>query len=327
MRKTKNQKRKNTKNKTIRKNKKGGAFENMFFKQQHKTQNHNPSQTFKKLKCSPYSQILNKNSSYKLDKKTCYSRAHLEKIKNKWNSQNSNNKINESEPNKLWDLLKEKFNHKCQDESCWADTMNEQDIRDLFAPKSPGSWKLNPTEWLTSSDINNVMNQYKKAYKCFDFIGPSPIDFDTMETKTECVWNELCKFNLESQIKKGKFKIGFIFNTDPHTRSGSHWISLFINIKTSMIFYFDSAGKIVKPNIKAFADRVIDQGKKIATPIHFKFDQNYPKRHQYGRTECGIYCLFFIIQMLLDKLTAEYLKKHVINDKYIEQFRNVYYND
>jgi hypothetical protein len=24
----------------------------------------------------------------------------------------------------------------------------------------------------------NVMKQYEKAYKCFDFIGPTPINFD-----------------------------------------------------------------------------------------------------------------------------------------------------
>ena len=32
----------------------------------------------------------------------------------------------------------------------------------------------------------------------------------------QCVWNDLCNFNLETYIKKGKNKIGIIFNTDPH---------------------------------------------------------------------------------------------------------------
>jgi hypothetical protein len=172
-----------------------------------------------------------------------------------------------------------------------------------------------------------VMSQYTKEYKCFEFIGPTPIDFDAMESKTECVWDELCEFKLETYIKNGKNKIGIIFNTDTHDNSGEHWISLFINIKKGIIFYFDSAGKVVPKEIKKFADRVIKQGKQLSNPIKFKFDQNYPKRHQYGTTECGIYCLYFIVQMIEDKLTTQYLKTHVISDKFIEKFRRIYYNE
>ena len=31
--------------------------------------------------------------------------------------------------------------------------------------------------------------------------------------------------------------------------------------------------------------------------------------------------------MLEDKITGHYLKTHVLKDKYMEQFRKVYYND
>ena len=37
-------------------------------------------------------------------------------------------------------------------------------------------------------------------------------------------------------------KIGIIFNTDPHNKSGSHWISLFIDVKKKIICFFDSVG-------------------------------------------------------------------------------------
>ena len=56
------------------------------------------------------------------------------------------------------------------------------------------------------------------------------------------------------------------------------------------------------------------------------FDKNYPVEHQQGNTECGMYSLFFIIHMLEDKLTTKYLKSHIFDDKYIEKFRNVYFN-
>ena len=56
-----------------------------------------------------------------------------------------------------------------------------------------------------------IMKQYEKEYPSFRFIGPSPIDYDAHEYNGECVWEELCKFNLYKthllinnlQIQKG----------------------------------------------------------------------------------------------------------------------------
>ena len=208
----------------------------------------------------------------------------------------------------------------------FADTEAEE-LLESFSPTSPIEWKKNPTEWLSSIDIIEVMNQYEKTYKCFDFLGPSPIDYDTHKLYGECVWEELCHFNLAQQIKNGKTKIGIIFNTDTHDRSGEHWISVFINIKKASIFFFDSAGNKASSQIMKFVNMVVEQGHNLSTPINFKFDQNYPVEHQYKNTECGVYSIFFIIHMLEDKITGHYLKTHKLKDEYMQQFRKVYYND
>jgi hypothetical protein len=47
---------------------------------------------------------------------------------------------------------------------------------------------------------------------------------------------------------------------------------------------------------------MIEQGKELSRPIHFKFIQNYPKTHQYSNTECGMYSLFFIITFLIGRI-------------------------
>ena len=206
-------------------------------------------------------------------------------------------------------------------------TKLEQELLDAFAPESPKQWKKNPNEWLSSLDIIKVMNQYEKKYKCFDFLGPSPIDYDTHKLYGECVWEELCHFNLANQINKGHTKIGIIFNLDPPYKGGSHWVSLFININDKTIFFFDSAGEQIPSQIEKFVNTVIQQGKSLSEPIYFKFDQNYPVEHQYGNTECGIYSIFFVTHMLEDKITGHYLKTHIIKDKYMENFRKVYYNE
>jgi hypothetical protein len=277
---------------------------------------------FVKLSCSPE----NKGKEY-----TCYTDEDLHKLSDMWNARHPDKKIVSKDPKQIWEQLKTYNSTVCNKESCWIrqmtkNTKMEKELLDSFAPESPEKWKMNPNEWLSSIDIIKVMNQYEKKYKCFEFLGPSPIDYDTQLLQGECVWEELCHFDLEKQIKKGKTKVGIIFNLDTHDKGGSHWVSMFVNIKKGTIFYFDSAGEKVPAQIKKFADMVTKQGTKLQIPIKFKFDQNHPVEHQYGNTECGVYSLFFIVHMLEDKITAHYLKTHMIKDKYMEQFRKIYFN-
>ena len=286
-------------------------------------QNKTLKKSFVKLNCSPE----NKNKDY-----TCYSDTDLYKLRDMWNARHPDRPIKTKNTKKIWEQLKEYYATICNKESCWVRQMTkntklEQELLDAFAPESPKDWKKNPNEWLSSLDILQVMNQYEKKYKCFDFLGPSPIDYDAHKLYGECVWEELCHFDISEQIKKGHNKIGVIFNLDPHYKGGSHWVSLFINVKQKTIFFFDSAGEPVPNQIAKFTNTVIEQGKKLQQPILFKFDQNYPVEHQYGNTECGIYSIFFITHMLEDKINGHYLKTHILKDKYMENFRKVYYNE
>jgi hypothetical protein len=279
--------------------------------------------SFVKLNCSP----KNKKKVY-----TCYSDKDLFNLRDMWNVRHPDQPIKTTNTKQIWEQLKEYYATICNKESCWVRQMTkntklEKELLDAFAPESPKEWKKNPNEWLSSIDILHVMNQYEKEYKCFDFLGPSPIDYDAHKLYGECVWDELCHFELSQHLKKGHYKIGVIFNLDPHYKGGSHWVSLFINVKNKTIFYFDSAGEAIPKQIKKFADTVIEQGKKLPEPIDFKFDQNYPVEHQYGNTECGIYSIFFITHMLQDKINGHYLKTHILKDKYMEQFRKVFYNE
>jgi len=287
-------------------------------------QNKSPEISFKNLQCSPDPE---KKKDY-----TCLDDPTLFKLKDLWNARHPDVKIESKLPKEIWSKLKEYLKSICNKESCWlkqnfVEGKLDTELRDSFAPKSPADWKKNPNEWLSSVDILDVMKQYEKAYKCFEFMGPTPIDFDTKMMGDQCVWTELCKFNLQEQINSGKTKIGIIFNTDKHTGGGKHWFSLFINIKKGEIFFYDSAGDMAGKEIQALIDRVIEQGKQLNKPIIFKMDSNYPVEHQMGTTECGVYSLYFIVHMLEDKLTGHYLKTHKIKDKYMQQFRKVYFNE
>ena len=276
-----------------------------------------------KLRCSP----SNDKKDY-----SCLSDETIYKLKKMWNSRHPDDLIKTNSVKEIWVEINERMKNVCNKETCWLSQnfvnggLNKE-LKNSFAPLSPTEWKKNPNEWLSSVDITEVMTQYENEYKCFEFIGPSPIDYDTHKIYGECVWEELCHFNLEDKIKNKKYKIGIIFNLDPHYKSGSHWVSLFINIKKKFIFYFDSAGEKIPFQIMKFVKTVIGQGKRLKAPINFSFDQNYPVEHQYGNTECGVYSIFFITHMLEDKITSHYLKTHILKDKYIEKFRKVYFNE
>jgi hypothetical protein len=253
-------------------------------------------------------------------------------LKELWNAKHQDAKIETNNSKEIWFQLKENMKNTCSQESCWlkqkfvAGKLNKE-FKNSFAPKSPDEWKKNPNDWLSSIDILKVMKQYEKAYSCFEFIGPSPIDYDTHVIHGDCVWEELCHFSLQNQLNRGKTKIGIIFNLDPHYKGGSHWVSLFINIKKKMIFYFDSAGEKIPKQIMKFVETVKKQGEETKPRILFEFDENYPVEHQYGNTECGIYSLYFIVHMLEDTHNTEYFKTHILKDEYMEKFRKIYFNE
>jgi hypothetical protein len=262
---------------------------------------------------------------------TCLEDQTLYKLKELWNARHPESKIDTNDSKEIWSALNSNLKGVCNKESCWlkqkfVNGKLNKELEESYAPVSPKEWNKNPNEWLSSVDILEVMKQYEEKYKCFDFIGPSPIDFDTHKLYGECVWEELCHFNLEEEIKNGRFKIGIIFNLDPHYKGGSHWVSMFINIKKGEIFFFDSAGDKAPRQVMKLANRIIKQGKQLKSPIKFNFDQNYPVEHQYGDTECGIYSLYFIAHMLEDRHDSKYFKTHILDDKYMQQFRKVYFN-
>jgi hypothetical protein len=281
--------------------------------------------SLEKINCSP-------KDKKEINGFTCYTDKSLYKLRDLWNARHPDVKINTNNTKEIHSLLTEYLSDVCNKESCWLKQKNEfgpvsHDMTDSFAPESPDEWKENPNEWLSSVDIMKVMKQYEKAYKCFDFIGPTPIDFDTRKLYGECVWEELCNFSLVDQIKNGKTKIGVIFNTDPHDKPGQHWISMFINVKSGFIFFFDSTGEKPSEEIMKLVNRIKEQGLSLSPKKVFKFDSNSGIEHQYGNTECGIYSLFFIVHMLEDKMTEHYLKTHIIKDDYMQKFRKVYFND
>jgi hypothetical protein len=232
----------------------------------------------------------------------------------------------------------------CNKEDCWLTEIDDQSNRKkideyIFAPDHPDEWNKNPNEWLSNFDIYDVLKQYMKKYPKFYSPHPTTIDFDSKPNDMggNCVSNDLCTFNLEKLVKSGKTKFGIVFNKSPHTSSGSHWVSLYIDVVDEFIFFMDSAGNEIPKQIKAFVERITNQGLAMTKPIKLHFYENCPLEHQMGTTECGMFSLFFIITMLTNRVGEKVFKNFVykinffkdrrIPDKYVFRFRKIYFNE
>jgi hypothetical protein len=290
----------------------------------------------KKINCSP---IVEGRT---VDKHTCYTNSILIEIKDAFNNQPENKndtvkQINTSNPTEILAQLRLRMANTCDKEKCWLKLLNSQQqqvVNELvFSPEKPPEWEKNPNEWLSNFDILNVLKQYEKSNPDFKFIGPTPIDFDSISSYGDgkCVWEELCHFSLKKYVDANFKKIGIIFNLDKHDQSGSHWVSLFIDIKNAFIFYFDSASNKTPFEIKTFVQKIQKQSMEIGDRNGYKYYENYPNNHQKSNTECGMYSLYFIITMINNKKSANYkiklFKEKKIPDKFMKKLRNVYFND
>lgn len=275
---------------------------------------------FERLKCGPVQENYF----------TCYDNDTLHKLRDGWNVRHPNARVETNDPMEIWLALKQHMGSSCPNEACWMKMIMGADPAvasvDTFAPEAPNSWTRDPDEWLTSEDIENVMRQYEDRFPTFEFLGPSPSDYNAPKLAGVCVWEELCHFSLKKYMDLGTNKIGVIFNTDPHTEGGSHWVSLFINInpKNSYIFFFDSTGDRPQKEIRDFIKMVTQQGR--ALNVQFKNLENR-KQHQKRNTECGMYSLFMIVNLIEETRTPqEFMRGDRIPDSHMLEFRKEYFN-
>jgi hypothetical protein len=264
---------------------------------------------------------------------TCLPPSALERLRRNWNKTHPRNKIvvagtrknghvrGGAGSNVLYSKLRDamKNHYKCDTEYCMVkkipgSTDEKKSMLSYFRPEKPKSWDKKPTLWLDSYNIEDVMNQYEKAYPHFEFIGPVPIDFDAKDSWGKCVVDELCKLNVEDMKKAGKTKIGIIINLDPHDEPGSHWVCAFVDIEGKSAYYFDSYGYKPEREIQAFLARMKSQG---IENIYYN-----DIRHQRKTSECGMYCLFTIICLLKGRSFYD-ICTHVVDDDTMNQFRDV----
>jgi hypothetical protein len=220
----------------------------------------------------------------------------------------------------------------CSDQICWMKQdfikeLNDAEINtNTFRPKiTQGRF-----DWLNTTNIKEVMEQYEHVYKDFKFMGAIPMDFDDIPSLN------ICDINFNTLTKDGINRLGFIFNLDKSYQSGSHWVAMFADIKENQIYYFDSYGTKPKREVRNLINRIAtwcykrniknDKSKSIENHIEDMInDINYNKiRHQFKNSECGVYSINFILRLLKGE-AFKHICDNITSDDDINQCRPIYY--
>jgi hypothetical protein len=223
--------------------------------------------------------------------------------------------------------LRDRLKSICKDELCWLkqdfirlmnSSLRDEATKFTHRPKGPDG----RFTWLSTTNIDEVMEQYEVVHNDFKFVGTFPVDFDdihVIEGRHENGISERC---IKSFLKMGKRKMGYVFNLDEHYKSGSHWVSLWCDLDTAQVSFFDSYGEEPDERIETLMKRIAkvfqDFGGKRVT-----VDWN-KTRHQFENSECGVYSINFLVRMLNGKKFVQ-LTKNRVYDLEVNVCRTVYF--
>jgi hypothetical protein len=258
-------------------------------------------------------QIATAFNDYILKNKSCPA---LVKTKSKQKNISCNPKmpikIDKKTKRELWYSIYKRLKYLCPYEYCWIDLDFINEIQDenlkeklmwfTFKPKMTRTQNA----WLSTQDINNVLQQYQDIDPSFKFLGALPSDFYKI---TNVDYSKI--FNHK--------RIAVVFNLDEHDQPGSHWVTFLIDNTSKTLEYYDSAARRPNKNIQSFIDIIYNYIKSHGLDYKRCFNS---KKHQYQNSECGVYAIYFLIQRLIG-FDFNHITDNVILDKQMNRFRKI----
>jgi Ulp1 protease family, C-terminal catalytic domain len=242
-------------------------------------------------------------------------------------------KIDGKTKKQLWNDIKEQMKG-CNNEWCWLSqkfvkkvlkaqkrhtdndvTGGAQTKDDIFLNTFKIPIPKGKHQWLTTDDIDFSIKQFIPLANNAAFLGAVPVDFTTFSHTKNKFTSEFIK----KLLKKGVRNIAIVFNTDPHNKSGRHWIAGFIRIdqngKKGKAYFYDSFGAKAPKQIKSWFDNF---------PIPLSYEYN-KVQHQYENSECGVYSIHFIVRMLFGA-SFKSVTNNIIKDVEMNAKRKKYFN-
>ena len=261
---------------------------------------------------------------------SCFTVDDLYKVVQSYNKNFKDKIILKKDKKYLLKELNNKLKNVCNNQQCWLKLqfmkeINDQNLlKNTFRPDGPDRG----TKWLSTTDIDKVMNQYHQEFNDFVFLGAVPLDFEDIGMGFK-------NLEFDKLVKDNKNKIGMVINLDTHDKSGSHWVGLYSDLKDKHIYFFDSYGHKPEKEIQNFMNKIKkwmnnkyrlgndSEGKLFDTNnIDIRYNTN---RHQYKNSECGVYSMNFIIRLLRGEGFAKIEKSKVIDDE-MNKCRKVYFS-
>jgi hypothetical protein len=177
------------------------------------------------------------------------------------------------------------------------------------------------SRWLSNYDINAIMTIYGKLYMNFLYLGThceNSNNIDPMNPK-KCLVNQLCNINMNEWNNYDI--IACTFNIAKYMYVGIHWVAVLIDLRKKYIIYFDSgANQIIPENIHNFIQTVNNNYLAFTnTPLTF-YQSN--RSYQTTDSECGMYCLYFILTLLTTNKHWLEFQQENLTDAYIKSFRS-----
>lgn len=205
-----------------------------------------------------------------------------------------------------------------------------RELQGAFRPAMPRTWLANERQWLSTDDIEAVMQQYEARYPDFKFLGVFPIDFDVRTFFGRCISEEMCRLSVHRLAAGRRSQFGAVVNLDRHDQEGSHWVAVYGNAdarnRNYGVHYYDSVGRTPPPEMARFMQRVAAQvaqhsGRAVeGVPVSHNSHQ-----HQFKNTECGIFAMFFLVCCMSGKLDVRDVWRVMGDDDVIHRLRRVFF--
>lgn len=273
--------------------------------------------------------------NYELKENSCIPHNMLVKLAKDFNKQSNTTKINYN-TNKT-ELLNNFYQiYKCDDDDiCLLNKINKKLVKKIVRPLGPPG-----REWLSTTHINEVLSQYEEKYKNFWHLGAVPRDAARDELNYPILNSTtyLNNLNIKELKKKNKTKFSLIYNLDEHWQSGSHWVAVWCNLETCEIYFFDSYGTRPQKDIRDFVRKCANlcyhnkytkcesnckihnesdsfmmhnQKNELEKKLKVNFNRN---RWQYKNSECGVYSIYVIQELLKGADFNSFIKKKIPDD-------------
>lgn len=186
----------------------------------------------------------------------------------------------------------------CIGEKCVAQKLG---VSGAFKPDGPRYG----TALISDSNIDNVLATWTKEFPKFYHYTYCMDDFyNTGSSLTDVPFDVV--------LSKGYKSAACILNTDISTGRGLHWRCLYMT--PSSIEYFNSSGN---PPTNSVLRYMLEQKAKIPS-LELVYGTGIV--HQALKTECGIYCLYFI-RKRLEGTSYDFFKYKRIDDLDVQEFR------